>query len=201
MTAITGNSIRSLVMFFLLAATFSAHSAPERYAIDPEHTTVAFLVDHVGFAKTLGIFTDMSGSLSFDQDTGKVSSLAITVVTSSVNSANEARDKHVRSRDFLNVSEYPEMSFIAGSATIDETGAGEIEGELTLLGKTLPLTLNVQLNKSDVYPFGHKRFTLGVSAQGALNRSDYGMDYGVANGLVGDAVQLIIETEAIQDAS
>lgn len=193
------NSIRISTAFTLLALVFSAHAAPQRYSIDPVHTTVAFLVDHVGFAKTLGIFTEMSGSLSFDPDTNTVSSLLITVATASVNSANEARDKHVRNKDFLNVSEYPEMTFLAESATIDQAGAGEITGELTLLGKTLPLTLTVQLNKSDVYPFGHKRFTLGVSAQGALNRSDYGMDYGVANALVGDAVQLIIETEAIQD--
>jgi len=111
----------------------------------------------------------------------------------------EARDKHVRNKDFLDVKAYPEMSFTASTATIDEAGAGEINGELTLLGQTLPLSLSVQLNKAENYPFGHKRFTLGVSATGSLKRSEYGMDYGVANALVGDEVQLIIETEAIQD--
>ena len=177
----------------------SALAAAERYTLDPAHTTVAFLIDHVGYAKTLGLFTEVSGTLSFDQESGIVSDISVTVATASVNTANEARDKHVRSEDFLNVSDHPQMSFTAASATIDEQGAGTITGELTLLGVTQALTLDVQLNKAEKYPFGHKQFTLGVSASGQINRSDYGMDYGVANALVGDSVQMILETEAIQD--
>lgn len=192
-TVITG------VFFALFCSMGSAHAAAERYTLDPTHTTVAFLIDHIGYAKTLGLFPDVSGTLSFDQQTNTVTDIAIKVATASVDTANEARDKHVRNKDFLNVSEYPEMIFTAASATIDESGSGEIEGELTLLGTTLPLTLQVKLNKAENYPFGHKRFTLGVSASGSLNRSAYGMDYGVANALVGDNVQLILETEAIRD--
>ena len=192
----------SLIAFYagclLSTAAATTQAAEQQYNLDPEHTTVAFLVDHVGYAKTLGLFTDVSGVLTFDQETNTVSGIDITVATNSVDSANEARDKHVRSKDFLNVEKFPEMTFRADTATIDASGAGEIAGELTLLGSTLPLTLNVELNKADKYPFGHKRFTLGVSASGMLNRSDYGMDYGVANALVGDAIELIIETEAIQ---
>ena len=183
----------------VLSASLSAAQAADRYSLDPEHTTVAFLIEHVGYAKTLGLFTDVSGSFSFDQDTRTVTDISITVGTASVNSANEARDKHVRSKDFLNVSDYPEMTFSAPTATVSADGAGEISGELSLLGTTQALTLSVQLNKADDYPFGHKRFTLGVSASGTLDRSDYGMDYGVANALVGDQVDLILETEAIQD--
>ncbi|MFK7857399.1 MAG: YceI family protein [Granulosicoccus sp.] len=180
------------------AGSSTSLAAAQSYTLDPAHTTVAFLVDHVGFAKTLGLFTEVSGSLSFDQETSTVTDIAISVATGSVNTAHEARDKHVRNKDFLNVERFPEMTFNAASATIDSNGAGEIEGNLTLLGSTQPLTLSVTLNKAERYPFGHKRFTLGVSASGELNRSDYGMNYGVANSLVGDTVTLIIETEAIQ---
>lgn len=189
----------SLSAMLVLSMSAPATYAAERYSLDPAHTTVGFLIDHIGYAKTLGLFTDVSGNFSFDQDTGTVTDISITVGTASVNTANEARDKHVRNKDFLNVSKFPEMTFNAPSASIDAEGAGQISGELTLLGKTLPLTLSVQLNKAEKYPFGHKRFTLGVSASGALDRSDYGMDYGVANALVGDQVDLILETEAIQD--
>lgn len=190
----------SLCSSLLLAVCFSpSWAAAQRYSLDPEHTTVAFLVDHIGFAKTLGLFTEVSGSLSFDQEAGTVTDIAISVATSSVNTAHEARDKHVRNKDFLNVDAFPQMTFNAASASVGENGVGEIAGELTLLGNTLPLILSVKLNKADNYPFGHKRFTLGVSASAELNRSDYGMDYGVANALVGDKVTLIIETEAIQD--
>lgn len=173
-------------------------AASDRFTLDKSHTTVAFLVDHVGFAKTLGYFSSVSGSFNYDSDTGVVSDMTITVETNSVQSDNKARDKHLRKSDFLDVKKHPEMVFTASSATVDDKGMAEIAGQLQLLGETQPLTLSATLNKSDKYPFGHKKLTLGVSARGSLQRSDFGMDYGVANGLVGDTVDLIIEVEANQ---
>jgi polyisoprenoid-binding protein YceI len=187
------------LLFALVVFWSSTISAAERFTLDPTHTTLAFLIDHVGFAKTLGWFTEVSGDFMFDDATGTASEITITVNTASVYSANEARDKHVRNKDFLNVKKFPDMVFTAGSTTIDENGKGEMVGELQLLGQRHPLTLSVTLNKADRYPFGHKRLTLGVSARGSVQRSQYGMNYGVANELVGDLVDLIIETEAIQD--
>ena len=86
--------------------------------------------------------------------------------------------------------------FGGGTPTGETTG--EVPGELTLLGETHPLVLDVTLNKAEVYPFGHERFTLGLSLSGSLQRSDWGMTYGVDNGLVGDEVTLILETEAMR---
>jgi len=179
--------------------TLPAFAASERFTLDSAHTAVAFLIDHVGYAKTLGSFTDVEGSFSFDADSGEITDVNIVVKTSSVDSANEARDKHVRNKDFLDVQTHPEMIFTASSATLDADGMVEISGELQLLGQLQPLVLSATLNKAEKYPFGHKSFTLGVSARGTVQRSAYGMDYGVANGLVGDTIDLIIEAEAIQD--
>lgn len=192
--------LKSLVLAALLSVTTtSVMAAPERYTLDPAHTTVAFLVEHVGYADTLGRFTNVSGSFTYDVDTRELSDVAITVKTESLNTDHEARDKHVRGKDFLNTGEYPEMTFTADSFTLPEDGKGELTGQLELLGETNPLTLSVTLNKAERYPFGHKKFTLGVSARGTVMRSEYGMDYGVANGLVGDTIELILETEAMQE--
>lgn len=184
-----------LVMLLLTGLTPAA-AAPQRFSLDSAHTTVAFLVDHVGYAKTLGYFSDVSGSFNYDADTRVVSDISITVQTESVQSDHKARDKHVRSKDFLNVKKFPQMTFTASQATVNADGKATVAGELELLGQSQPLTLNVTLNKADNYPFGHKSFTLGVSARAMLLRSDYGMTYGVANGLVGDDIELIIESEA-----
>mgnify|MGYP000105687177 CR=1 FL=1 len=173
-------------------------AAEQQYSLDSEHTTVAFLIEHVGYAKTLGYFSDVSGTFTYDEETGELSDVLITVKTNSVQSDNKARDKHVRGKDFLDTKQHPEMSFTASDVTVQPDGSTDIEGELQLLGKSQPLTLSATLNKAERYPFGHKLFTLGVSARGELQRSDYGMDYGVANALVGDTVELIIETEANQ---
>lgn len=191
--------IRNIVLGLVLVTGITpSFAATERFTLDPAHTTVAFLVDHVGYAKTLGYFSDVTGSFNYDADTRIVTDIMITVQTESVQSDNEARDKHVRSKDFLNVKNHPQMIFTAAEAAVDSEGVATVTGDLDLLGQKQPLTLNVVLNKAANYPFAHKSFTLGVSARGALKRSDYGMDYGVANGLVGDVIELIIETEANQ---
>ena len=72
----------------------------------------------------------------------------------------------------------------------------KINGSLMLLGKSLPLRLDFTWNKSAVYPFGHRKHTLGVSARGSFQRSAYDMNYAVGNGWVGDNVELIVEFEA-----
>ncbi|ASJ71193.1 YceI family protein [Granulosicoccus antarcticus] len=188
---------KSLALVIVLAlTTSSALAAPQRYSLDSEHTTVAFLVEHAGFAKTLGQFTEVSGAFTYDEETRQVSDVSISVKTGSLQTENKARDKHVRSKDFLNTSKYPDMIFTADGAFVAAQGTTELSGSLQLLAEKRPLTLSLVLNKSEKYPFGHKKFTLGISARGALQRKDYGMDYGVANGLVGDTVELIIETEA-----
>ncbi len=147
----------------------------------------------------LGHFQDVSGSFTYDDETQQVSDVTITAKTDSVQTNHEARDKHLRSKDFLNVKQYPDMTFTADGTTLQADGSADLTGNLQLLAETRPLVLSVSLNKAERYPFGHKKFTLGVSARGALQRSDYGMDYGVANALVGDTVDLIIEIEANQE--
>lgn len=192
--------IKKLVICLCIGLfTSPVFAAAERYTLDPTHATVAFLIDHVGYAKTLGSFTDVAGSFSYDADSGQITDVSIVVQTASVNTAHEARDKHVKSKDFLSVKKHPEMIFTASSAILNADGQVNLEGNLQLLGQSQPLVLTATLNKSEKYPFGHKSFTLGVSARGSLQRSAYGMSYGVANALVGDAIELIIEVEANQD--
>ncbi|TDL81483.1 polyisoprenoid-binding protein [Palleronia sediminis] len=189
---------RYLALAAIVMAPAVALAEPARYELDPEHTTVAFLVDHVGYAGTLGLFAEVSGSFTYDMETQDLSDLVVTVRTDSIETLNDARDGHVRSGDFLDVEAHPEMVFTAQSGTPETDTTGQVAGELTLLGQTHPLVLDVTLNKAEAYPFGHKRFTLGLTARGSLMRSDWGMTYGVENGLVGDEVQLILETEAMR---
>ena len=171
------------------------------YKIDPDHLTVAFLVDHVGYAKTLGLFRTARGNYSFDEANGKLSAVRIEVDTSSVFSNQRKRDDHLKGPDFLNSSEFPRMLFTADTARRTGERSFEIAGQLQLLGKTQPLTLQATWNKSAESPlggFGRKPYVMGVSARGSFKRSAYGMNYAVANGWVGDEVALIIEFEAIR---
>lgn len=180
-----------------LLATVCLGLAParEHYVIDPQHLTVGFLVEHVGFAKVFGRFTEAEGSFDFDEAAGAIANVRVTVKTASVDTTVEPRDRHLRSADFLNVEEHPEMVFESEGGTLVER-EGKLEGSLTLVGKTRPITLDVTWNKSGTSPLPGNPYVVGMSVRGSFQRSAFGMTYGVADGLVGDEVELIIELEA-----
>jgi len=172
-----------------------------RYEIDPDHLTVAFLVDHVGYAKTLGMFRTARGSFSFDESGARLSAVSIEVDTSSVFTNQRKRDDHLKGPDFLNSNEFPRMVFTADTARRTGERTFEIGGQLQLLGKSQPLTLQATWNKSAESPLGglgRKPYVMGVSARGSFKRSAFGMNYAVSNGWVGDEVALIIEFEAVR---
>lgn len=169
---------------------------PASYEIDDEHAVVAFMVEHIGFARVLGSFSDVEGTYTFDESTGMLSDVRVTVGTASVSSRHEERDEHLRSDDFLDADAFPEMTFTAAAARRTGDREFEVSGELTLLGVTRPLTLSATWNKSGDYPIGRNAYAMGVSARGVLQRSEFGMDYAVDNGWVGNDVEIIIEFEA-----
>lgn len=185
-------SLALAVMF----ATFAAQAQPARYTLDPEHTTIAFLVAHIGYAKVLGVFKEIEGSFVFDEQSGELTDIAVSVNVDSVDTLHEARDEHLRSDDFLDARKFPEVSFRAEAARRLDARDYEVSGHLRLLDRELPMTLRATWNKGAEYPIGGRPYVIGVSARGELKRSDYGMSYGVDNGWVGDEVELIIEFEA-----
>jgi polyisoprenoid-binding protein YceI len=193
-------ALASLAALLVFAGTpGTARAEPARFALDPEHLTVAFLVEHIGYAKTLGQFRKASGGFVYDEQGGALSDVRVVVETASVDTAHAARDGHLRGKDFLDVERFPTMTFTAKSARRQGERGYRIEGELELLGRRRPLVLEATLNKLERYPIGPplmKPFVAGASARGRFRRSDFGMTYGVANGLVGDEVELIIELEA-----
>ena len=187
--------MRYAVLLASVALSCSGYAESNRYEIDPQHLTVGFLVEHVGFAKVFGMFREAAGGFTFDEETGELSDVRVVVQTKSIFTAVEDRDRHLRSGDFLDVENFPEMIFEAERGTLDGR-KGELEGRLTILGVSRPLKLSVTWNKSGESPLPGNPYVAGMSARGSFLRSDYGMTYGVADGLVGDDVELIIELEA-----
>ena len=193
--------ITTLLLAAALTLTTTTRAEPHRYEIDPEHLSIGFLVWHIGYDRVLGMFLEGGGSYSFDEQTQQLSELRFTVETDSVFTNHDRRDEHLRSPDFLNSAEFPQMTFTAQKAEPLGKGRFQIPGQLTLLGVTRPVTLTASWNKSAEYPiggglFGGKPYVMGVSVRGSFSRSDFGMSYGVNNGLVGDQVELLIELEA-----
>lgn len=172
-----------------------AQAAPQAYSLDPSHSTVAFVLDHMGYAKMLGRFNSVAGDIQFDKDAVEKSSVKVTIDAASVDTNHAKRDEHLRSPDFFNAKEFPKLTFI--STVIEKTGdkSGRMTGTLTLLGVSKPVVLDVTFNKDANSPVS-KKDTVGFSARGTLKRSDFGMKYGVP--AIGDDVTLMIEVEAVK---
>jgi polyisoprenoid-binding protein YceI len=175
-----------------------AKAEPRTFTLDPAHLHVGFLVEHIGYAKTLGVFTEIEGTVIFDEEAPALEKVEVTVQTDSVHTGHERRDNHLRSDDFLDAGDHPEMTFVMTGAEQTGERTGKVTGDLTLRGETHPITLDVTWNKSGRYPFGDKHYAVGISARGTLQRSQWGMTYAVDNGLVGDTVEILIEAELIR---
>ena len=193
----------ALAIALPLALAGRAEAAPAQYKIDPEHMAFGFLVSHIGYASTLGMFREASGGFTFDEETRALSDLTITIKSASVFTSHDKRDAHLRGPDFLNAKEFPDIRFVMTKAEPMGERTGKVTGNLTLLGVSKPVTLDVTWNKSAEYPFGggvlsKPNYVTGISARGSVKRSDFGMTYGVDNGMVGDTIDLIIELEAIR---
>ena len=186
---------KKYILLILLPLTVWA--SEEEYIIDKSHFSIGFLVEHVGYAKTLGMFRDIDGSYIHDVKNKKINDINIVINTDSVFTNDEKRDEHLRSPDFLHVDKYPEMVFKATDIKINNNES-IINGNLTLLGITKPLVLTGKINKIGKYPFGGiiKPYVMGISAKGTIKRSDHAMMYAIKDNLVGDEIELIIEFEA-----
>lgn len=199
------NLLAAGLMFATLSlAAPSAQAAPEVYKLDPRHMSIAFLVHHIGYYDVAGQFLKAEGSFTYDQEANSLSALDITIDAASIFSNDEPRDKHVRGKDFLHVEQHPAITFTLKEAKATDATSGEVTGDLTILGVTKPVTLDVTLNKAGDYPFaigGKIPYVLGITAETTIKRSDFGMDYAVANGWVGDEIEIFISFEAVRQES
>lgn len=196
--SIRRTSASAVAALALVLGPGAATAAPQTYEIDPEHFSIAFEVGHIGYADTIGLFLRGGGQFVYDEETRQLSSGRVVVEADSVFTNHKKRDGHLRDRDFLQVRNHPEIVFEATAFKPGSGNDGKLEGNLTLLGQTHPVTLDVTLNKAAPYPFGHRKHTLGVSAHTTLKRSQWGMNYAVKDGMVDDDVKLKFEFEAIR---
>ena len=182
----------------LALSPVESQAEPADFVLDPTHTYITFFVSHIGYSDMAGMFLESEGSFTYDEEAKELKQASITVKTDSVFSNHEKRDEHLRGSDFLNVREFPEMTFVATYAEKVTDTTGKVTGDLTQLGVTKPITLDVTFNKAGNYPFGDGHYALGFDATGSFKRSEFGMTYGVDGNIVGDEIKLVIGTEGIR---
>ncbi len=164
--------------------------AADTYVIDASHTQVFFIVERFGFNNTIGSFTDVKGTLVLDEDNPANSSVNVKIKTNSLWSGHAEREKHVKGKFWLNVEEFPTITFTSTKVILDGEKNAKVTGDLTIWGKTQPAVLDVTLNKIGM-DRATKKNAAGFSAMTKINRSDYG--HTIAAPMVGDEVMIKIE--------
>ena len=185
-----------------LVLPLTVFAAPENYTLDPYHSFPYFEIDHWGVSTLRGMFRKSSGKFTIDR-AAKSASVELTMETASIDTGDNdkgsrprARDEHLRTADFFNVSEFPRMTFKSVGVKFSGENPAEISGELTLLGVTKPLTLKVERWTCRDNPM-NKRPMCGGNASGTIKRTDFGMKYLVP--AVSDEVKLNFVFEGYKD--
>ncbi|MCP4493039.1 MAG: polyisoprenoid-binding protein [Gammaproteobacteria bacterium] len=165
------------------------------YNIDSGHTYVSFAVNHLGFSTMRGKFNKQSGALEYDP-ASKTASVTIEIDASSIDTGHAKRDQHLSSPDFLNVVEYPTITFKSSNAGWSGDKITSVTGDLTMMGVSKSVTLKINSITCGQHPF-NKKTVCGLDAEGSIKRSDFGVNYGIP--AIGEVLDLNIELEAVKN--
>ena len=171
------------------------------WSVDPAHSRVGFAVKHMGIATVRGEFQEFEGTLEIGENLSTANAYG-TAKVQSVDTNEPQRDQHLRSADFFDAQQYPELSFESTRIEALDDEAFRITGKLTLHGVTNEVVLHADVQGTDVDPWGNER--VGLEITGQLSRGDYGMKFnqalGSGNMLVADKVKLALDISAVKRA-
>lgn len=183
--------LKRLAMSALAVVLATTAVRADDYTVDKMHAGVNFKISHVGLSYVFGRFNDFSGNFTIDTDAGKCA-FTMNIKTESVDTANQARDNHLKSPDFFNAKQFPAISFQSTSVKAVTDGY-EVTGDVTMHGVTKPATFVMKGGKTAEFPRGTQR--TGFSTEFVLKRSDFGIGAKVPPEAAGDEVYVSISFE------
>lgn len=168
-------SLSAAVSAAMLLATGSVNAAD--YVIDTKdaHAFVNFKINHLGYSWLLGRFNSFDGKFSYDANNPDASQITVNIDTKSIDSNHAERDKHLRSKDFLNVAKFPTATFKSTSVKFDDADSAHVTGDFTLHGVTKTITFEIDKIGEGKDPWGGYR--VGFEGETRLKLADYGIDY------------------------
>ncbi len=184
------NLMSLAILAAALAGTPTSASAAE-YRIDTAHSFIQFRTKHLGISWLIGRFNRFEGQMTYDPDAGQAyQSIEVTIDAKSLDTNHAERDRHLRGRQFFNVDEHPEVTFVSTGYDGDRTG-GVLSGDLTLLGMTRNVSFSVTRIAEGNDPWGGYR--AGFEGEYAFAPAEFGMNYRLGPGAETVEVQLFIE--------
>ncbi|WP_431676818.1 YceI family protein [Kitasatospora sp. KL5] len=170
------------------------------YVLDPTHTRLGFVARHAMVTKVRGSFDEFEGTAHLDSEDPGSSHARVTIRAGSIDTGNQQRDQHLRTNDFLDVPNHPEIIF--ASTAVRQVGTNEyhVTGDLTIKGTTRPVTIDFEYTGSAVDPYGNLR--VGLEGSVAISRKDFGVNWNAAleggGVLVSDRILLEFDVSAIK---
>lgn len=177
--------------------------ATERWEIDASHSGIHFSVRHLVIAKVRGQFSRWSGALVVPEGDFTQATVDVVIDASSIETGVADRDAHLKSPDFFDVAQYPEVGFTASQFEARGEGHGRLAGRLTIKGVTKDIVLDVERHGQAKDPWGNERAVF--SAKTSIDRKDFGLAWNqvleTGGVMVGETVTLEIEIEAVRQAA
>lgn len=172
-----------------------APSAPraDTFEIDPVHSGMIFRIGHLGVSNFYGRFNQVRGTFVLDQEHPGRSTVTVEIDAASVDSNSESRDRHIKSPDFLNVKEYPTITFDSKKVVAKDGDVFTVTGDLTFHGETRELTVDMTFTGESDTRMGYRA---GFEGQFEIDRGDFGVK--ALSGAVGDEVRLILFVEGMR---
>ncbi|GAA5502414.1 protein YceI [Deinococcus xinjiangensis] len=171
-----------------------------QWNIDPAHTNATFKIRHLGISNVRGSIKDVTGTIETD-DAGQPTSVRASLPVSTIDTGSADRDNHLKSADFFDAAQFPNIEFVSTGITKKGDGEYAIAGNLTMHGVTRPVTLDAEISPPATDPFSGTQ-KIGGEAEVKLNRKDFGLEWNVAleagGVLVGDTVTIRLEVQAAQ---
>ena len=174
--------------------------ATSNWSLDKSHSGISFSVRHMMITNVRGSFNDFDATVSADPANLSDLEATLTIDVNSINTKDEGRDGHLKSPDFFNVEQFPQISFKKTALASKGGDDYALTGDLTIAGVTKTVTLNAEISGPAKDPWGNVK--LGVAADGVIHRAEFGLTWNAAletgGLLLGDAIKVHIELEFAQ---
>lgn len=168
------------------------------WKIDRDHSHLTFTVDNLGFSLTQGQFRKFKADIDFDPENVETSSVSFVIDTNSVDTNSKGRDKSIRSKNYLNVKNFPEITFVSDTVRLVDDNTAEIKGDVTIRGETREATFMAEMIRIAPNPFNKDAQLAGFAVTGVINRVGFGITYGAPAVGVDINVRLDLQIKEVQ---
>ncbi|MEL7463884.1 MAG: YceI family protein [Pseudomonadota bacterium] len=169
---------RALAAVLIPLSLIASPLGAAEWKLDKSHAHATFMADHLGFSTVQGQFRKFDADIVFDEDNIENAEVKVVIDATSLDTGWPARDKHVKSKDFLDVKNHPEITFVSKTVRLTGENTADVTGDLTIRGVTREEVFKAKMRRLAPSPFNPDQIIAGFEIAGEVDRTNYDMTYG-----------------------